>query len=78
MVRRLELRQLRIEATHTEVEATYAIVKDGDGTPYLQIDTYGSEERKLQGKQSQSIRLAPEAIAQLRVIFDRHFGERAT
>jgi hypothetical protein len=53
-------------------------VKDGDGTLYLQIDTYGSEERKLQGKQSQSIRLAPEAIAQLREIFDRHFGACAS
>lgn len=78
VVRRLELRQLQIEAKHTEVEATYAIVKDREGTPFLQIDTYGSEERKLQGKQSQSIRLAPEAVAQLREIFEQHFGERPT
>jgi hypothetical protein len=73
IIRRFELRDLQINARHTEVEATYAVVRDSEGTPYLQIDTYGSPERKVHGKQSQSIRLSPQAIKQLRKIFDRHF-----
>jgi len=75
IVRHLELRPLQVDAKHTEVDATYSLVKDKDGTPYLQIDTYGSEARKLQGKKSQSIRLSPEAVVQLREIFDRHFRQ---
>jgi hypothetical protein len=39
----------------------------------LQIDTYGSVDRKLPGKKSQSLRFAPEAINQLREILDSHF-----
>lgn len=73
-IRHLELKQLEIVARHTEVGATYSIVQDSEGVRYLQIDTYGSDERKLKGKKSQSIRLAPEAIAQLIAIANRHFA----
>ena len=73
IIRRLEPQPLQVEAKHTEVDATYSVVKDGDGQRYLQIDTYGSSDRKLQGKKSQSIRFAPEAITELRAILERHF-----
>ena len=70
-VRHLEHHQLKIEARHTEAEATYSIVKDREGVPYLQIDTYGSADRKLLEKKSQSIRFSPEAIEELRAILER-------
>ena len=73
IVRHLEEQPLQIEASHTETECTYSLVKDRDGTKYLQIDTYGSSERKIEGKKSQSIRFAPEAVAELRLIIGRHF-----
>jgi hypothetical protein len=40
----------------------------------LQTDTYGSVDRKIPGKKSQSLRFAPEAIKQLGQISDTHFG----
>ncbi len=73
IVRHLEEHPLHVEAKHTETECTYSLVKDSDGNKYLQIDTYGSAERKIEGKKSQSIRFSPEAVAELRVIIGRHF-----
>ena len=40
---------------------------------YLQIDTYGSPDRMMAGKVSQSIRLDARAAAELRVLIDRAF-----
>ena len=74
IVRHLEEHSLQIEARYTETECTYSLVKDRDGTKYLQIDTYGSGERKIEGKKSQSIRFAPEAVSELRRIIARHFS----
>lgn len=69
IVRKLEKITLDKGASHTEVDATYSIINGDDGT-YLQIDTYGSKKRQEQGKKSQSIRLSPEAIKQLRTIIE--------
>ena len=73
IVRHLEERPLQVEVKHTETEGTYSLVRDRDGLTYLQIDTYGSAERKLEGKKSQSIRFSPEAVADLRKIISTHF-----
>lgn len=70
IVRKLEKITLERDSKHTEVECTYSVINSVDGS-YLQIDTYGSKERQEQGKKSQSIRLSPEAIRQLRTIIDR-------
>lgn len=69
LVRKLEEQPLEKDSPHREADCTYTIV---DGR-YLQIDTYGSNERKIPGKKSQSIRFAPEAIAQLKTLLQRHF-----
>ena len=68
IVRKLEPIKLEVEAKHTEVNCTYSIIVDKSGEKYLQIDTYGSNKRKIPGKKSQSIRFSPEAIKQLRSI----------
>lgn len=73
IIRHLEHVLLQIDSKHSDAQATYSLVKDEAGSKYLQIDTYGSSERKMPGKKSQSIRLSPEAIKELRVILDRHF-----
>lgn len=67
IVRKLERVNLERDSRHTEVSATYTIVEMQDGK-YLQIDTYGSSNRAFQGKKSQSMRLSPEAIAELKKI----------
>jgi hypothetical protein len=41
---------------HSEVECGYSTFSDG-GKRYLQLETYGSKERKLQGKTSQNLQL---------------------
>jgi hypothetical protein len=67
IIRKLEYLTLEKGTPHTEVQGTYSVVNDKDGK-YLQIDTYGSTTRKIPGKKSQSIRLAPEAIQQLKAL----------
>ncbi len=73
IVRRLVPQPLEAESKHSETECTYTIVRVHEGT-YLQIDTYGSRQRRIPGKKSQSIRFAPEAIEQLKTILAKHFG----
>jgi hypothetical protein len=73
IVRHLEEQALQIEASHTETECTYSVVKDKDGKKYLQIDTYGSSDRKIEGKKSQSIRFSSEAVVELTGIIRRYF-----
>jgi len=69
LVQKLEEQKLEKDSPHMEVECTYSIV---DGR-WLQIDTYGSKMRKIQGKKSQTIRFAPEAIEQLKTLLQKHF-----
>ena len=71
IVRKLEEIQLERDAPHKEVNATFTIVSGNDGNKYLQIDTYGSKERQYEGKKSQSVRFAPEAINQLKKILSQ-------
>jgi hypothetical protein len=68
IVRKLERVSTLAEGKHLEVDCTYAVVVDDNGRRWLQVDTYGSKQRKLLGKKSQTIRFSPEAIAQLRKI----------
>lgn len=66
----MEKIELERDTRHTEVDCTYSIILNPDGKKYLQIDTYGSTNRKISGKKSQSIRFAPEALKQLRMIIE--------
>jgi hypothetical protein len=72
VVRKLKEQTLEKGSSHKEVECTYTIV-DGNEGRCLQIDTYGSPERKFPGKKSQSIRFAPEAIKQLKALLKESF-----
>lgn len=51
IVRRLEPLALEKESPHLEVECTYSIVHDDAGRGYLQVDTYGSKDRQIPGKE---------------------------
>jgi hypothetical protein len=64
------------EAAHTDTECTYAIVTADDGSKLLQLDTYGSERRRIPGKVSQSIRFTEAALKQLAKIIRENFGDR--
>ncbi|MDP3230380.1 MAG: hypothetical protein Q8N13_20745 [Acidovorax sp.] len=53
---------------HREVDCTYSIISNADGSKSLQLDTYGSKTRKIPGKKSQSLRFDNGALAALKKI----------
>lgn len=57
---------------HTEVECGYMTITV-DGETLLQLDTYGSEEREIPGKVSQSLQLDRKAAEQLLRLMRRAF-----
>ena len=71
IVRHLARNKLGIQSKHTEVEATYTIVLDPSGERFLQVDTYGSKQRKILNKKSQSMRFSARAIEELKTILRR-------
>lgn len=74
VVHHLENLNLEGDSKHTETTCTYSIIEKDDGK-YLQIDTYGSRQRKELGRKSQTIRFSPEAIEELKEILAKHFRE---
>jgi hypothetical protein len=72
IVKAMTHQPLERESKHTEVECTFDVIVESNGRKYLQLDTYGSNQRQMRGKKSQSLRLAPEAIQQLKVIFSKY------
>lgn len=58
---------------HSEVTATYSVfVKDGK--KYFQIDTYGSNSRKLVDKASQAIQIDRDDAIELINLLKREYG----
>lgn len=57
---------------HNEVEASYNLIT-ANNKRYVQINTYGSNNRKIQGIASQSIQLSEDTIIQLKKILDEEF-----
>lgn len=61
------------ESIHKSTDSSYYIVYNKKGEKFLQIDTYGSEDREIPGKVSQSIQFSPEAINQLKELLISEF-----
>lgn len=61
------------DSIHKPTDCSYYIVYNKKGEKMLQIDTYGSEDREIPGKVSQSIQFSPEAIVQLRELLSAEF-----
>lgn len=72
LIKAIAHRPLRGSAPHTVAECTYSIVVEQDGSRLLQIDTYGSHQRELTGKKSQSIRFTKAALSALKQIMADH------
>ncbi|WP_414461592.1 hypothetical protein [Hyphomicrobium sp. DY-1] len=58
----------------TQVVAQVKIFTPNGALPVVQIDTYGSEERKIPGKQSQTLQLGKEAAFKLYKILKETYG----
>lgn len=67
LVEKLSKINLEKNSTHQSVECSYSIIDTPEGK-LLQIDTYGSANRQIKGKKSQSIRFSKEAATQLHAI----------
>jgi hypothetical protein len=61
---------------HGPVECGYTVFEH-NGARYLQLDTYGSQERQIPGKTSQSIQLNAESAAQLQMLIAKTFPKTA-
>jgi hypothetical protein len=72
LVEKISHQGLQKIANHTKVECTYDIIQAPDGTLQLQLDTYGSAERQILDKKSQSIRLSQTALQDLKAILAKH------
>jgi hypothetical protein len=68
IIHELRNQPLERDVEHSEAAATYTVISAPDGGIYLQIDTYGSSNREMPGKKSQSIRFSPKAIIELKQI----------
>jgi hypothetical protein len=56
------------------VECAYSIFTGAGARKYLQLETFGSDARKLTGKTSQSIQFDEESLRELRRIITSIIG----
>jgi hypothetical protein len=73
-VRALEIYEPERSSRQSDVDASI-ILMNFEGEKFVQIDTYGSKDRKLVGKRSQSLRLSREAFEQLVKLGTAHFAQ---
>ena len=55
---------------HDAADAAYTIFTGLDGKRYLQIDTYGSERRKIKGETSQCLQFDESCALELKRIIE--------
>ncbi|WP_300435675.1 hypothetical protein [uncultured Mameliella sp.] len=72
-VNELTEREITRPSLHKAVEATYSVF-EVSGEKVLQLDSYGSPNRALPGKVSQSLQLDEKAAKQLFEILRQDFG----
>lgn len=68
LIKKLERVTMDRNSVHGYVAATYTVFQNDAGEKVLQIDTYGSPQRQIPGKKSQTLQFGPKALAQLREI----------
>ncbi len=61
------------DSIHKATECSYYVVYNKKGEKFLQLDTYGSADREILGKVSQSIQFSPDAIKQLKTLLAKEF-----
>ena len=71
LVKKFDEKTIEHPSLHGETSATYSVITNEDGRKLLQIDTYGSENRQIPGKISQSLQFGPEGIEELKKILSK-------
>ncbi len=70
LVRKLESVTKERNSVHGPVDCTYAVFTGEDGKRYLQLDTFGSKNRQIAGKISQSVQFDVESAIQLKRVIE--------
>jgi hypothetical protein len=73
-VRSIEMGAGNIQAHRTEVDCQVLTLSDGRLTTLIQLDTFGSDERAMPGKKSQTMQFDRQQARQLWEILGREFG----
>jgi len=68
-----EPKELAYVGQQKQADATFSVV-ELDGERFFQIDTYGSSDRQLVGKRSQSLRLSRDAASKLVRLLQTEFS----
>jgi len=72
LVQKIERLNLERPTVHGEVHCTYTSFADA-GDRYFQLDTYGSKNRQLPGKKSQTIQLNAQSARALIDLLTKEF-----
>jgi len=64
LVRHFTEKHMERNSLHDEIDASYTVFEN-DGRVFVQIDSYGREDRQIPGKKSQSIQLDAQGAAEL-------------
>ena len=63
------------QTVHRRTRCLYSVIEDQAATRYVQLDTFGSEERQFTDKVSQSIQFDQQAASQLIALFLEAFPD---
>ena len=73
LIRHFKRKHMERNSIHDEISATYTVF-ECDGHRFIQIDSYGRDEREIPGKKSQTIQLDREGAQQLYNILRAEFN----
>jgi hypothetical protein len=73
LVTKFEHLSMTANQVHGQTDCTYSTFEE-DGKRYLQIDTYGSERRKISGKKSQTVQFDEQSANALKKLLEETFG----
>lgn len=65
-----------VQLHRSQVDCYYQTVTADDGSVYLHLTTFGSDDRAVKGKSSQSLQLSAHAAHELVAIIESTFGRR--
>jgi hypothetical protein len=72
LIRLFDRKHMERNSIHDEISATYTVF-ERDGRRFIQIDSYGRDEREIPGKKSQTIQLDRDSAQQLYRILKKEF-----
>lgn len=73
LIRKFDHKSMDRNSIHDEIDATYTVF-ERDGRTFVQIDSYGRDDREIPGKKSQTIQLDEIGAVQLFSILKSAFN----